>query len=155
MKVLIYALKKPDKNDADSGGEDAEDNITADMLKELGGDQEDLDLVQSDSKAEKPLDKQGEKELRDLIASLNFKKFAPEKFDVKKEDKDDESSVVKDKAKKGEEGSKGEIQDSTINSTTPDLSDSEQKEEKSFFHFVKSVPSRTHCVVKNQVSRVL
>eukprot|EP00088_Acartia_fossae_P043572 TRINITY_DN4592_c1_g1_i3.p1 TRINITY_DN4592_c1_g1~~TRINITY_DN4592_c1_g1_i3.p1 ORF type:complete len:956 (-),score=346.92 TRINITY_DN4592_c1_g1_i3:44-2911(-) len=71
----------------------------------------------------------------------------------KKEDTDPvaevKSSVVKDKAKKGQ-GAKGEIQDSTINSTTPDLSDSEQKEDKSFFHFVKSVPSRTHCVVKNQ-----
>merc|ERR1712037_662911 len=64
---------------------DTEEALTLDILKQLGGDEEDLKMVEDikGSDNAEDISPEAEYELKSLLKSLNFKKFKPEDFVVK------------------------------------------------------------------------
>ena len=142
---------------------DEEDLLTLDILKELGGDEEDLKLVENlDGKdTGEDLSAETENELKSLLKSLNFKKFKPNAFvvkdaEVEAEEKEEEKKVVA--VKKAAK----EVQDDQVSSTS-DLKKEEIKDEEveegnllpesatkrsGEFHFLKETPTRGNPVVK-------
>lgn len=122
--------KAQESSEEDEGASD-EEQLTLKEIKELGGNAKDLEMLTSLDGTGNELDSKGEKELKDLIASLKFEKFTSKTFIVKDEEEPDRGSV------------NGEIQDSTINSTTSDVQGKEEIEDDFCFSFVKTEPTRT------------
>merc|ERR1719234_923253 len=94
-----------------------EEALTLDILKQLGGDEEDLRLVgdiQGSDNAE-DISTEAENELKSLLKSLNFKKFKPEDFVVKdadvtaSEEEAKDETATEEEVKKEEEEVKEEV----------------------------------------------
>ena len=131
-----------------------EESLTLDILKQLGGDEEDLRLVEDikGSDNAEDISTEAENELKSLLKSLNFKKFKPEDF-VVKDAEVTESEEAKDKAKevpleevKKEEEVKEEVKEEEVEEGNL-LPDSVTKR-GSEFHFLKEPASRKHSVIK-------
>jgi len=142
-----------------------EDALTIDLVKELGGTEEDLNLLKSiGDDDDEDLDNETESELKSLIQSLNFSKFKPETFVIK------DADVEEAEAENNEENAKAEVnitsvQDNVVSSSTekePTDDGDESEEEKSLlpehlikrseFHFLKekeAMSNRTHSVIKS------
>jgi len=160
-----------------------EEKFTLEDIKDLGGNEEDLKLMQDTKKSVKPLDGEGVIELKNLISSLDFDKLShdlmfndndlEEEIVTEREDKREEKDAENKKKKKRKEKnsnkqiskdlelSKGgksksknnqklDIQESTIDRNSPILSENEDITSATNLTFVKTVPSRKHCVVKHQ-----
>jgi len=146
------------------------DELTLDLVKELGGTEEDLNLVQNigdDDDAD--MDNETESELKSLIKSLNFSKFKPDTFVIKDEEVEEprEEKAVKEKEKNQEKKAKIEsVQDDAVSSTSSKAnpeedgaSEDEQEQsllpehliKRSEFHFLKEkeASTRTHSVIKS------
>ena len=143
-------------NDDASAEASAEEALTLEVLKQLGGNEEDLKLVEdiNGSDNAEDISTEAENELKSLLKSLNFKKFRPEDFVVKDVDvteNNENSSDTKVKVKEGpsvevkEEEVKEEIKEEEEESNL--LPDSVTKR-GSEFHFLKDPCSRKHTVVK-------
>jgi ribosome biogenesis protein MAK21 len=165
-QIKVKKVKKSNLEDV----EEEEDVLTLDILKELGGDEEDLKLVQAidgNDVAADDLNAETENELKSLLKSLNFKKFKPKDFvvnddEVAAEEEEEEKAEEVVDAKKSKEKGKSKVQDSQISSTTAADPKEEVKEEddddapllpdsvtqRADFHFVKEPPARTHHVLK-------
>ena len=156
-------FKKRDKVKEDQGEDDdgnvneAEETLTLDLVKELGGDEEDLKLLENidkDANSDE-INKETEADLKNLIKSLNFSKFSTDSFVIKEEEQEDRSKA-KDEKKKVEKVQDNEISSSSdVKSEEPDevKSESEDEEDNSTqshsFSFLKDkVSNRSHCVVK-------
>merc|ERR1719234_1872405 len=95
----------PKQSTTDASKEaEIEEALTLDILKQLGGDEEDLRLVgdiQGSDNAE-DISTEAENELKSLLKSLNFKKFKPEDFVVKDADVTPSEETKEDKTAKEE-----------------------------------------------------
>merc|ERR1719391_987805 len=160
---LVGSVKKKNKklmpkqstNDA-SKEADADEALTLDILKQLGGDEEDLRMVEDikGSDNAEDISTEAENELKLLLKSLNFKKFRPEDFVVKDADvteSDGNPTEAKDEAKKSpiEEVKKEEVKEEIKEEAEEEnlLPDSVTKR-GSEFHFLKEPASRKHSVIK-------
>ena len=145
-----------------------EDELTLELVKELGGTEEDLSLVQNigdDDDAD--LDNDTESELKSLIQSLNFSKFKPDTFVIKDEEAEEpkvEKAVTEIKQEK--QTTLQSVQDDSVSSTSSKANPEEDgvgvsEEEQSLlpehlikrseFHFLKEkeATARTHSVIKS------
>ena len=134
---------------------DAEEALTLDILKQLGGDEEDLRLVGdiNGSDNAEDISTEAEDELKSLLKTLNFKKFKLEDFVVKDADVTASEEEAKDKTakeeevKKEEEEVKEEIKEEEVEESENLLPDSVTKR-GSEFHFLKDPALRKHSVIK-------
>jgi len=160
-KKLIFHEKPIQVDDVEVG----EDVLTLDLVKELGGTEDDFKLVENigDDDKDEELNKETESELKSLIQSLNFSKFKPETFVVKDEDIE-EPKKEKENNKDEKPKVDSSVQDNSVSSSTEKVAKSEDEdseEEKSLlpehllkrseFHFLKDkeLSSRTHSVIKS------
>ena len=156
-----------------------EDALTIDLVKELGGTEDDLSLVENIGEDDKDedLDNETESELKSLIQSLKFSKFKADTFVVKDEDveepktakveeipKEKTEETKKEKKKKKKSKVDSSVQDNAVSSSSekiPINEDEDSEEEKSLlpehllkrseFHFLKDkeLSNRTHSVIKS------
>jgi hypothetical protein len=163
-QIKVKKVKKSVVEDV----EEEEDVLTLDILKELGGDAEDLKLVQAiggNDVAADDLNAETENELKSLLKSLNFKKFKSKDFVVKDDEvaAEEEEEKAEEVPKKAKEKERNKVQDAQISSTTaPDLKEEVNEEDeddaapllpdsvthRADFHFVKEPAVRTHHVLK-------
>ena len=76
------------------------DELTIDIVKELGGTEDDLKLLAMetenfDGKNDDDLEEDAKSELQSLIKSLNFSKFTSDTFTVKDEEVESSASVIR------------------------------------------------------------
>ena len=76
-----------------------EEKFTLEDIKDLGGNEEDLKLMQDTKKSVKPLDGEGVIELKNLISSLDFDKLS---HDLMFNDNDLEEEIVSEREDKRE-----------------------------------------------------
>ncbi len=142
-------------------------------MKELGGDEEDFQLLLSvgstkklEEAPESPFTDTDQQELKNLIKSLNLSKFAalsvvPDTAEEgePKEKKDEKAETKVEK--KGKEKQK-KLQDSEVSSTTTSpavaaalqaVEEEEPSRSGPEFHFVKTTPNRGHCVIRQSESK--
>jgi hypothetical protein len=147
--------------------------LAADLVKELGGDEEDFQLLQGMESDAKQGNKElvaftdtDQKELKNLIKSLNLTKFSsvtvvPDNKEEKTIGEDVANLVAtaakKDKKKKVTDDKRQEspkkLQDSEVSSTTtaaaaPEAPDDEPVRSGPDFYFIKTTPNRGHCVIR-------
>jgi hypothetical protein len=143
------------------------------LVKELGGDEEDFQLLLSvgstkklEEAPESPFTDTDQQELKNLIKSLNLSKFAalsvvPDTAEEgePKEKKDEKAETKVEK--KGKEKQK-KLQDSEVSSTTTSpavaaalqaVEEEEPSRSGPEFHFVKTTPNRGHCVIRQSESK--
>ena len=151
------------------------DELTIDIVKELGGTEDDLKLLAMetenfDGKNDDDLEEDAKSELQSLIKSLNFSKFTSDTFTVKDEEVESSASVKKDEktdekpVKKDAKNQVAKIQDDEITSssdlaTTPvpsNLKEESEDEENGEdgnqhkFSFLKDkISDRKSCVIKS------
>jgi len=164
-KPKLKFEEKPIKEDV-KAVEVSEDVITLDLVKELGGTEDDLKLVENIEGVDKyeDLNKDTESELKSLIQSLNFSKFKPETFVIKDEEEPQIEEPKKEKEKEKKKDVKKAVQDNSVSSSTEKAAenkDEDSEDEKSIlpehllkraeFHFLKDkeLSSRTHSVIKS------
>ena len=164
-------------NEAGASAEIAEDKkaideLTIDIVKELGGTEDDLKLLAMetenfDGKNDDDLEEDAKSELQNLIKSLNFSKFTSETFTVKDEEGDlPEVASVKKNEKHGDkkDNEAAKIQDDEISSSSDPATTSvegnlkEESEDEDDgangnqhdFSFLKDkVSNRNTCVIKS------
>ena len=155
----IMPKEKASKTDGDG-----EESLTLEILKQLGGDEDDLKLVEDIKGPDNTDDISGEteSELKSLLKSLNFKKFKSEDFvvkDLEVPEGDVDSDAANDKANKDsvketkkadlkkEEVKIEEVKEEVKEEETNLLPESVTKR-GSEFHFLKEPASRKHTVIK-------
>jgi len=172
-KAAVKLKNKIAEESGDDLDEDEEEEpITLDIIKQLGGDASDLELLTKDLDTDEPteLDQSGEDELKKMISSLNLAKYAKQGFIIKDKEvveelKPTEKDLNKLKKKSEEENNTAETtdeeetdnekeeSDDAINTSaevgTGALRDDKLEGKKSDFHFVKTPPARTYCVMKS------
>jgi len=148
-------------------------------VKELGGDEEDFQLLLSLESKQKDKEQQKDKEekeasftdkdqqeLKNLIKSLNLSKFASLSVVTDAAEEKEKEKKVEKAEKKGKEKQK-KLQDSEVSSTTStavvdaaavaaDAASSIEEEPTRSgpeFHFVKTTPNRGHCVIRQSESK--
>jgi len=158
----------------DVAGSSKDDEITLDLVKKLGGDKSDLDLLSGVDKAaptaaEEEFGAEKEDELKDFLKSLGFDKVKKDSFIVSDKDYPDDTSdeeeemqeeSVERRTKNQSDDDDGGVQDNEISSTTPEKSPEEKDDDddddhhppenlKPEFYFVKNPPpERSHTIVK-------
>ena len=168
-----YKAKLKEKNDKKKkevivreeetvAGDKDDDALTLDVIKDLGGTEEDLELLDNIDGGDdsKEISDETQKELLSLVKSLNFSKFQSQ-FVVKDKDYEAEEKPKSDASKAGEADIKEEIKDENVEEkeisrssdavadSVKNESDEEVSEEKPDFLFLKDkIPSRGHCVIK-------
>ena len=150
------------REEATVAGDKDDDALTLDVIKDLGGTEEDLELLDNIDGGDdsKEISDETQKELLNLVKSFNFSKFQSQ-FVVKDKDYEAEEKPKPNTSKAGEDDIKEEIKDENIEekeiSSNSDAvtdsvkkeSDEEVSEEKPDFLFLKDkIPSRGHCVIK-------
>jgi len=159
-KKKFKSKKERVKKKKRGSGDKTEDvNLTIDLIKELGGDESDiklLDEIQNEAGNDENFDKSKESELKSFIESLGFSKAKKDAFVVSDKEfpeKDEEPMSEDDE----DDDTTEHVQDNEISSTTPDgersptpeeEEEDEGGEKKINFHFVKEVPDRNYCVIK-------
>ena len=141
-------------------------------MKELGGDEEDFQLLQTVESEDKKKPEEAaftetdQKELTAFIKSLNLKKYSVSVVpDGKVEEEEKDSAAVTKvakvekpvKEKKKEKGAVTKVQDSEVSSTTTTTTtttsavvvEEEPTRTGPEFHFVKTTPNRGHCVIRS------
>ena len=105
-------------SDKKKDGKETIDELTIDIVKDLGGTEDDLKLLAMESenfdgKNDEDLDEDAKSELQNLIKSLNFSKFTSDTFTVR--DEEVESPVpVKEEEKPGSKDDKPVEKDKEI-----------------------------------------
>jgi len=139
-----------------------EDEITIDLIKELGGNIDDLKLINhikpSDDEIVK-LDDHTESELKSLIRTLDFSKFTTESLTISDNEEEDEVPMSTEKndveikapdSSLKESGSSNSLSDQKNMDDDESDDDSKSTVDKPEFHFLKEKDyvKRSHCVVK-------
>jgi len=173
----LKKLKFEEKPIEESKAKVSEEVLTIDLVKELGGTEDDFSLVENigENDEDADLDNDTESELKSLIQSLNFSKFKAADFIIKDEEvvepnaekppQENNEETPKEKKKK-EKKSKivPTVQDNAVSSSSEKipLDDGEDSDDeksllpehlikRSEFHFLKDkeVSNRTHSVIKS------
>ena len=119
-KETLKNVKNNGAGDGKENDEDCDDELTIDIVKELGGTEDDLKLLEiknGDDNNDDDIGEDAKTELKNLIKSLNFSKFTPDTFTMK--DEDEELTDTKDgtKDEKPVKKSDSKIQDDEISSS--------------------------------------
>lgn len=157
FKTKKERVKKKKKGVRDS----AEDvDLTLDLIKELGGDESDINLLSEIKDTDGNDEEFGQDkatDLKNLIESLGFSKANKKAFVVKDTDYPEKDQEVMSDEEPEEDDDDEDIQDSEITSTTPDAErsptpdeepENEEEEKKTNFHFVKDIPDRNYSIIK-------
>ena len=143
---------KSSKSEPSFATDPDEENLTIEILKQLGGTEDDLKLIENIEGGDKDEDLTEEtaSELKNLVKSLNFSKFGSDTFLA--DDKDFDEALADEKPST----SKVTVKDPVIKTKSEDTGKDEEADEEEEeapmlpdFLFVKDKPSeRTYCVVK-------
>ena len=174
-KIKKSKSKKEGENSADNIVKEIEElaptddeKLTLELVKELGGTEDDLKLVENIDGGKDNVEDVNEEmksELKNLISSLNFSKYKSDDFIVK----DDEPPAGEKTESKSVKEKDSKVQDNEVSSSSSDLlpsaptkpeaeeedgdSETEENPESSsthnFFFLKDKNLKRTHCVVKS------
>merc|ERR1711872_613730 len=99
-----------------------------DIIKQLGGDASDLELLTKDLDTDEPteLDQSGEEELKKMISSLNLAKYAKQGFIIKDKEVVEELKPTEKKSNKLKK--KSEEENNTAETTDEEETDDEKEE---------------------------
>ena len=132
-----------------------EDVLTLDVIKDLGGTEEDLELLDNIEGIDnaKEINDETRNELLSLVKSLNFSKFKSQ-FIVKDKDFDDELKQEVEQEAAEDETKTNKKEENDVSSSSDVKEEDEKEDQESFdlkpdFLFLKEkTPSRSHCVIK-------
>ncbi len=156
------------KTPSEKKGSSANEDQLREAIRQLGGDEdEDLRLIQGldddqevEEEEKKDFSVEARKELEAFIKNLGLdKKFEEAEEETEEEDSMEEESTeeVEDSSKEEEEDESGEdeeedqVQVEEVSSSTGGgaaANDDEKGASTPNFHFLKTKPTRTHCLVK-------
>ena len=159
-KVISNEKKQKRRNETqeDIHGED-DDTLTLDIVKELGGDEEDLKLLETmgNDDAHVEVNKETDNDLKNLIKTLNFSQFKQETFIIKDKEEEVSSDKVQDEeiSSSSDAKSKSQAKSSSNNNenvrATEDVAEENEEDsaQSHSFSFIKDKSSaRTQCVIK-------
>jgi len=144
-----------EKKNANLETEGEDDQLTLDIIKELGGTEEDLKLCEEiEGKVEaEALDVKGQQELKKLISSLNLQQFSASQFlpdeEFEKKEQEEQEKQTKEENKKAENKTK-ETKNEKSEDDEVKLEIDADAPNRPEFHFIKDFTTRKNPIINKE-----